>query len=38
VNLQHGQRGVTRFPLPKKPLLGQWTHAVRQFFQREYQL
>lgn len=38
VTLQHGQRGVSRFPLPKKPLLAQWSHAVRQFFQREYQL
>lgn len=38
VVLQHGQRGVSRFTLPKKPLLGQWSHAVRQFFQREYQL
>ena len=35
---EHGQRGVARFPLPKKPLLFQWSHAVRQFFQREYQL
>lgn len=38
VRLQHGQRGVARFPLPKTPLLSQWTHAARQFFQREYQL
>lgn len=38
VLLQHGQRGVARFPLPKTPLLSQWTHAARQFFQREYQL
>jgi putative peptide zinc metalloprotease protein len=36
--LQHGQRGVARFPLPKTPLMSQWSHAVRQFFQREYQL
>ena len=35
---QHGQRGVARFPLPKTPLLRQWSHAVRQFFQKEYQL
>jgi putative peptide zinc metalloprotease protein len=35
---QHGQRGVARFPLPKTPLLSQWSHAARQFFQREYQL
>ncbi|NWK55879.1 peptidase M50 [Verrucomicrobiaceae bacterium N1E253] len=35
---QHGQRGVARFPLPKTPLLRQWTHAIRQFFQQEYQL
>jgi putative peptide zinc metalloprotease protein len=38
VILQHGQRGVARFALPNKPLLGQWRHFVRQFFQREYQL
>ncbi|MDB4408601.1 hypothetical protein N9165_00860 [Akkermansiaceae bacterium] len=38
VILQHGQRGVARFPLPKTPLMSQWSHAVRQFFQREYQL
>lgn len=38
VTAQHGQRGVARFPLPKKPLLAQWSHTVRQFFQREYQL
>lgn len=36
--LQHGQRGVARFPLPNTPLMSQWSHAVRQFFQREYQL
>ena len=36
--LQHGQRGIARFPLPKIPLMSQWSHAVRQFFQREYQL
>ena len=35
---QHGQRGVARFPLTKTPLLKQWTHALRQFFQKEYQL
>ena len=38
VVLQHGQRGVARFPLPKAPLMNQWSHSVRQFFQREYQL
>ena len=35
---QHGQRGVARFALPKTPLLSQWSHALRQFFQKEYQL
>lgn len=38
VILQHGQRGIARFALPKKPLLNQWRHSIRQFFQREYQL
>jgi putative peptide zinc metalloprotease protein len=38
VILQHGQRGVARFPLSKAPLMKQWSHSVRQFFQREYQL
>jgi putative peptide zinc metalloprotease protein len=37
VTLQHGQRGIARFALSKKPLLSQWRHSVRQFFQREYQ-
>lgn len=35
---QHGQRGVARFTLPKTPLLQQWSHALKQFFQQEYQL
>lgn len=34
----HGQRGVARFTLPKTPLLKQWTHSLKQFFQKEYQL
>ena len=35
---EHGQRGVARFALPRKPLGLQWAHRLRQLLQKEYQL
>jgi putative peptide zinc metalloprotease protein len=38
VKLIHGQRAVARMTLPAEPLLWQWVRAVRQLFQRTYQI
>ncbi len=36
--LYSGQRVVVRFDLPKRPLLAQWIHGLRQLIQRRFEV
>lgn len=38
IRLVHGQRAVARMTLPAEPLMWQWVRALRQLFQRTYQI
>ena len=38
IRLLHGQRAVARMTLPAEPLMWQWVRAIRQLFQRTYQI
>jgi putative peptide zinc metalloprotease protein len=38
IRLVHGQRAVARMTLPSEPLMWQWVRAIRQLFQRTYQI